>query len=166
MFKLQSRVLAVFTALMFALGGSATANDDKDAGHAEDHDMKAVMNGVVVLMPTEGNTAKGTLMLQQMDGYVMVTGKVTGLTPGKHGFHIHEYGDMTSADGKSAGGHFNPTNEKHGAPDDAMHHVGDLGNITAGEDRHRQGLEEGQGNESDDRCLGRGFVVHGGKLMI
>lgn len=44
-----------------------------------------------------------------------VIADVTGLTPGKHGFHIHQYGDCSAADGTSAGGHFNPMDEKHGA---------------------------------------------------
>jgi len=44
------------------------------------------------------------------------TGSIEGLTPGKHGFHVHEFGDCSSPDGMSAGGHFNPDKEKHGGP--------------------------------------------------
>ena len=52
-----------------------------------------------------------------------VTGEVTGdFTDGKHGFHIHEYGDFT--DGcTSAGAHFNPFNKDHGGPDDAERYL-------------------------------------------
>lgn len=60
---------------------------------------------------------------------------VTNLSPGKHGFHIHSLGNLTQGC-VTAGGHFNPAGVNHGGPaDDAKHrHVGDLGNIVAGED--------------------------------
>ncbi|KAK3749574.1 hypothetical protein QZH41_019726, partial [Actinostola sp. cb2023] len=60
-----------------------------------------------------------------------ITGQVTGLKEGKHGFHVHEYGDY-SAGCTSAGSHFNPFKKEHGGPADANRHVGDLGNIAAG----------------------------------
>ena len=50
--------------------------------------------------------------------------EIYGLSDGKHGFHIHEYGDLT--DGcKSACSHFNPFGKNHG------NHAGDLGNIVS-----------------------------------
>jgi len=72
---------------------------------------------------------KGIITLTQSPGQpTSITGKITGLTPGKHGFHIHEFGDLS--DGcKSAGGHYNPDGTDHG--DLEKGHVGDLGNITA-----------------------------------
>jgi Cu-Zn family superoxide dismutase len=60
-----------------------------------------------------------------------VYAEVSGLTPGRHGFHIHEYGDASIADGTAAGAHFNPGNKMHGGPDSPERHVGDLGNIEA-----------------------------------
>ena len=55
---------------------------------------------------------------------------IAGLSEGKHGFHIHEFG----ADGPDCtitGGHYNPEDNQHGGPDSDERHVGDLGNIDA-----------------------------------
>ena len=59
-----------------------------------------------------------------------ITGYILGLPKGLHGFHVHEFGD-TSNGCSSAGEHFNPTGMAHGAPNAAVRHVGDLGNIDA-----------------------------------
>jgi Cu-Zn family superoxide dismutase len=77
---------------------------------------------------------KGVVHFTATDDGVEIRGEITGLKQGKHGFHIHEYGDCSSGDVKCAGGHFNPEKKKHGGPTDANRHVGDLGNITANAD--------------------------------
>ena len=64
-----------------------------------------------------------------------MTGEITGLGAGLHGFHVHQFGDNT--DGcMSAGPHFNVDGSEHGAPTDAKgsRHAGDFGNVEAGED--------------------------------
>src|SRR5581483_6640578 len=85
---------------------------------------------IVELQPTQGSSVRGTVTLMPMGGGVHFSGTLRGLTPGKHGFHVHEKGDCSAPDASSAGAHFNPTNQPHGAPDAAEHHVGDLGNTT------------------------------------
>jgi len=86
---------------------------------------------IAVLHSTSGSSVTGTVTFTASGDSVKVVADISGLTPGKHGFHIHEFGDCSSTDGKSAGGHFNPTNHQHGAPDATDRHEGDLGNIEA-----------------------------------
>ncbi|KAH8952422.1 hypothetical protein BDL97_09G084100 [Sphagnum fallax] len=92
----------------------------------------APLKAVAVLVGTAG--VSGVVHFQQEgEGPTSVTGKVEGLKPGKHGFHVHALGDTTNGC-LSTGPHFNPNNAEHGAPEDTTRHAGDLGNVTAGED--------------------------------
>ena len=108
-------------------------------------------------------TVKGTVEFKETPDGVEVTANLEGLKPGDHGFHIHEKGDCSAPDAASAGGHFNPSKHKHGAPDAAEHHEGDLGNITAGKDGKAtktftmKGITLGDGENS---IAGKGFIVH------
>jgi len=79
------------------------------------------------------DSVKGTILLRQFEAGTgtVIVGRITGLKPGEHGFHIHEFGDLS--DGcDSAGAHYNPDNVNHG--DLERGHVGDLGNVVAGTD--------------------------------
>lgn len=88
------------------------------------------------LLPTEGNETSGTVHFRPSDdkSAMVVSVEISGLTPGMHGFHVHQNGDCSAPDASTAGGHFNPTDSKHGAPGQAPHHVGDLGNIEANDE--------------------------------
>ena len=77
----------------------------------------------------------GSVTLTQGEGSVSITGELTGMTPGEHGFHFHQTGDCDAATKfESAGAHFNPTEHKHGLENPEGPHVGDLPNVTAAED--------------------------------
>jgi Cu-Zn family superoxide dismutase len=121
-------------------------------------------HAVAKLQPTAGNKASGTVTFETMGGKVRVTAELQGLPPGPHGFHIHEYGDCSAADGTSAGGHFNPAGTLHGAPDNPTdrRHVGDLGNLQAGEDgtAHYDREDAVISLEGPDSIIGKAVVVH------
>ena len=89
------------------------------------------MGATATLKPTAGNTATGTVTFTQTGDKLSMTANVTGLSPGSHGFHIHEKGDCSGADGMSAGGHFNPTGKPHGDPTTPDHHAGDMPQLVA-----------------------------------
>ena len=93
------------------------------------------MLGLVNLEQNMGTSGvQGAIKLLQIKGtdYVTIKGKITGLTPGKHGLHIHQEGEgKLTNDCTTAGGHFNPKSKNHGAPTDEDRHIGDLGNIEA-----------------------------------
>ena len=94
----------------------------------------AAGRAVAVLHAAPGGKVEGTVWFEPAGGGVKVKARVTGLAPGTHGFHVHEFGDCSAADFTSAGGHFNPMASPTARPKDATRHVGDLGNIEAGED--------------------------------
>ncbi len=121
--------------------------------------------GVGVLVPTEGNVTRGVVQFIQTHEGLRVVAHVEGLTPNQlHGFHIHEFGDMRSADGSAQGGHYNPGGHDHGLPDDGPHrHAGDLGNLQANElgiatyDETFEGVTLVGGPMP---VVGRGLIVH------
>lgn len=85
---------------------------------------------VAVIQPTEGNKAHGTVWFTQVENGVKVIADIHGLTPNsKHAMHVHDYGDLTGPDGKSAGDHYNPQKMAHGRPEEEHRHAGDLGNL-------------------------------------
>jgi len=89
----------------------------------------SALSAVAVLKGTSNVTGVIYFDQDSPDSAVHITGNITGLTPNaQRGFHVHEFGDLTNGC-NSTGTHYNPFKKTHGAPTDAVRHVGDLGNV-------------------------------------
>ena len=83
------------------------------------------------IMNAQGVKIGSAKITATADG-VKIAVKVSNLTPGDHGIHIHNVGKCDGPDFKSAGPHFNPTSAHHGIHNaqDPKPHLGDLANLT------------------------------------
>jgi Cu-Zn family superoxide dismutase len=108
------------------------------------------------------NKISGTVKFTQKGDEVVIEGTIKGLTPGKHGFHVHQFGDLGSADGLSAGGHFDPEHKMHGGPKSEDRHVGDLGNIEANDEGIAtiKKMDKIISLHGPHSILGRSIIVH------
>jgi Cu-Zn family superoxide dismutase len=112
--------------------------------------------------PTNNNVT-GTVTFTQDGDHLKFVADIDGLAPdSEHGFHIHEKGDLSDPDLKSAGGHFNPTKEKHGGPESEHHHAGDLGNLKADDKGHAhlEGTVMHASLSGDTSIVGRSVIIH------
>uniref|UniRef100_A0A7S0PYP3 Superoxide dismutase [Cu-Zn] n=1 Tax=Coccolithus braarudii TaxID=221442 RepID=A0A7S0PYP3_9EUKA len=118
---------------------------------------------VCIIRPDGGSDVKGLVVFTQAgpNAKTKIVADLTGLKAGKHGFHIHQFGDLTSGC-KSAGGHFNPHGKEHGGPGEANRHVGDLGNIVADQkgEAHYEAEDDQVTLYGDNTIIGRSVVVH------
>lgn len=87
----------------------------------------------VDLIDTDGASV-GVAMLTHDDGGLRVAIRVSGLTPGEHGFHVHEIGSCEPPSFASAGSHFAPQGGQHGLQNPQGPHAGDMPNLTADAD--------------------------------
>lgn len=126
---------------------------------------REIAEAVAVLHPTEGNNVHGMVTFTKVTDGIRIIADVEGLSPGKHGFHIHEYGDCSAPDGTSAGGHFNPEDMPHGAPTDMERHVGDLGNLVADEEgrAHYERTDALISFTGTHSIIGLAVIVHAGE---
>ncbi|MBY6036772.1 superoxide dismutase family protein [Fictibacillus nanhaiensis] len=131
----------LYTTLLLVLIIALASCGNKTEDEHKDHDMEEsqatsskVKGGsyIVNLVDTKGKKAGEATLTQTAEG-VRVEVNATGLKPGEHGIHFHEKAVCTPPDFKSARGHFNPTDKKHGFLNPKGPHVGDMENITADE---------------------------------
>lgn len=122
----------------------------------------------VELSAKSESNVSGTVIFTDKNGIVSMLATASGLEPGSHAIHIHESSDCSSPDGKSAGGHWNPTNQPHGKwGAETGYHKGDIGNFTADENGNASisiSTDEwciGCGDETKD-IIGKGIIVHAG----
>jgi Cu-Zn family superoxide dismutase len=138
---------------------------EEDDMEMDNMEMKKAM---ATLMPASNSNLSGKVMFTQKDGKVMMEAEIMGLTEGEHAIHIHEKGNCSSEDGKSAGGHWNPTDQPHGKwGDEKGYHKGDIGNFKT--DANGKGMISMSTDEwcigCDDEnknIVGKAIIVHDG----
>ncbi len=158
--KKAATALAVGSLVCIGFSGlrsPAVARQQEKKGHAA----ATITKAVAILHATKGSKAEGRVTFTEAQGGIHVKGEISGLTPGEHGFHVHEFG-VWSPDGKAAGGHFNPTGAMHGEREASKRHVGDLGNIKANENGNAviDLVDSHLAFHGAHSIIGRGLVVH------
>ncbi len=122
-----------------------------------------VKEAIALVFPVDQSHVNGTVVFTEVPTGIRVQAVIENLLPGKHGFHIHHYGDTYAHDAASVCAHFNPTHQLHGSPASDKRHVGDMGNITANEngigridyvDTHLK-------LNGPQSIIGRSVIVHG-----
>jgi superoxide dismutase, Cu-Zn family len=106
----------------------------------------------------------GTVTFTQEMGGVRVVADVSGLKPGKHGFHIHQNG-VCASPFTSAGDHLNPFNLEHSCPPEHLRHLGDLGSIQVGPDgkgHYNQVVDKISVVDPHHLIVGKSVLVHAG----
>jgi len=146
----------IFLFTLFTLGISSAQMNH------ETHPADAFAKAVAVLNPTKGSSVSGLVTFEITKNGVRVVANISGLSPGKHGFHIHEYGDCSTDNGTSAGGHFNPGGMPHSGPMEEKRHVGDLGNINADNQGNARldYVDKNLAFSGPNSIIGRGVIVH------
>lgn len=151
--------IGLMAALSIAVLATSCKKEQKEAEvvkeAVEEVQKEAVAQSKKVTMkltPKSDSQATGSVVFKEVDGNVTMTAVLGGLSEGTHAIHIHEKADCSSADGKSSGGHWNPTAQPHGKWGDATgYHKGDIGNFEAD--------ENGNGTitvSTDEWCIGCG----------
>jgi superoxide dismutase, Cu-Zn family len=137
---------------------------DPAAKHELDNrpDTTTFNRAVAVLHPTGNNKIKGVITFTREGTAVRVQGRIEGLSEGKHGFHVHQFGDCSAVDAASAGDHFNPTDQPHGEHGVGSRHAGDFGNIEAGADgvANVDFLDHMITFSGNSNIIGRSLIVH------
>ncbi|HLW15512.1 MAG TPA: superoxide dismutase family protein [Flavobacteriaceae bacterium] len=168
--------LSIVSVLILLLAFTSCKNNketDVETSNLEATEMKAseiekAEKKIVVAMHSSSNSnVQGEVVFTENNGFVKMQGEFSGLNPeGIHAIHLHEKADCSAADGSSAGGHWNPTDEKHGKWDAADgFHLGDIGNLKV--DKNGNASITFETDEwcidcADDRknIIGKGIIVH------
>ncbi|MFC4023445.1 superoxide dismutase family protein [Oceanobacillus longus] len=113
--------------------GTSSESDPTNEEQAQETNATAEEEVLVSLKNAE-DVVVGTATLTEDDSGVSIHLEGENLPPGTHGFHIHEAGVCEPPDFESAGGHYNPTDAKHGFEHPEGPHAGDLENIVVSDD--------------------------------
>ena len=157
--NIRTMVVVSFLVFAFSLAGYAQDSTKVKNGEVD------ITEAQAVVYPTGENTAHGDVMFIKTPEGMKVIVDMYDLAPGKHGIHIHEFGDCSALDASSAGGHFNPEGKPHGGLNNPERHVGDLGNITAKDDGsvHAEFIDPLLTFSGSHSIIGRAVIVHQGE---
>jgi superoxide dismutase, Cu-Zn family len=165
--RTNARLFSILATLILTISGPSLSIAEEPVDEAMESSPVIVdaTELVAVLSPTEGNQTTGVVTFKPVEkGRVEIEAKLTGLPPNsKHAIHIHQYGDLTSKDGKSAGDHYNPMHHPHALPDKENRHAGDFGNLESDENGNANFKLTVDNISLAGRLspiIGRGVVVH------
>ncbi|KAA1247031.1 superoxide dismutase family protein [Aquimarina sp. RZ0] len=168
-------VLTLLTITILSCKGEKKENTNAEKEVTEEktvekikEDIKETKTLEISLNPKSESSVSGTVVFTQEGELVTMVANLNGLSEGAHAIHIHQKADCSSADGKSTGGHWNPTLEPHGKwGAKEGYHKGDIGNFNASPD--------GKGSitfATNDWCIscddekknivGKAIIVHQG----
>lgn len=128
-----------------------------------EHGKPDISSAVAVIHPKNDSDVTGVVSLTATENGIKIDADINGLTDNKHGFHIHQYGDCSAADGTSAGGHFNPDNNNHSGPTDEMRHMGDMGNLQGKGANSTSTLSYIDSTIKLNQVIGRAIIIHAGE---
>ena len=123
---------------------------------------------LVTMESKSGSTATGEISFTEENGMVKMDAKFKGLKPGMHAIHLHEKADCSADDATSAGGHWNPTHQKHGKWDESDgYHKGDIGNLVADADGNASiSMQTDKWcigcDDENKNIVGKAVIVHDG----
>jgi len=131
--------------------------------------VKYTESKIAISLESKSNSnVTGNVVFTQEGDLVMMVATMSGLSEGTHAIHLHEKADCSSDDGKSSGGHWNPTAQPHGKwGADEGFHQGDIGNFEADADGNGSITFTsntwciGCGDDTKD-ILGKAVIVHEG----
>ena len=164
--------LILGTAIIFA--SSSCKSEVKKENTSQDLEVEIIKKEetrslFIQLNEKNKSNVTGKAKFEETNGVVQMTVVVKGLSEGTHAIHIHEKSDCSSDDGKSTGGHWNPTAEPHGKwGAETGFHKGDIGNfmvdnngigaISISTDQWCIGCDDPAKN-----ILGKAIIIHQGE---
>ena len=172
----KASILILATTLVFAISCKCDTKEAKKTTTTEVQNTEKqseaitpeVKQATVVLEAKSNSSVTGNVTFTQEGNTVTMVAVMSGLSQGKHAIHLHEKADCSSIDGKSSGGHWNPTAQPHGEWGAAEgFHQGDIGNFIADADGNGSITFStdkwciGCGDETKD-IIGKAVIVHEG----
>lgn len=162
--KVSINFLTIVLALLVACGKKKEQPTEDNVSTEQIEKPRAAM---ATIESRSDSNVSGTVYFSESKGIVSMKANISGLTEGNHAIHIHAVGDCSAPDGKSAGGHWNPTNEDHGKWQIPPFHKGDIGNIVADAEGKGEISREtnlwciGCSDESKN-VVGKAIIIHTG----